>query len=159
VTSLSPPASALAALASGEASLADALDLSPAVIEQLVDKAMGLAKYGKLDQASKLLSDLALVDRRSAMLPLLLGTIRATAADHDGALAAYDEAIARDERGASSKRFRAEALMLRARSALAVGDAATAREDLRHAAAADVEELSVAARTLLKTMEDDDAHS
>ncbi|MEQ8275313.1 MAG: hypothetical protein RMA76_37155 [Deltaproteobacteria bacterium] len=150
--------SILSDVASGAVSLADVVGAQPEVLDQLVDKAMGLAKYGKLDEASKLLSDLTWFDRRSAMLPLLLGTVRATAADHEGAVAAYGEALAREEASPSSAAFRAELWMLRARSALALQDRATAEQDLRLAAAAGAD-VSEAAAGLLRAMEGADEDS
>lgn len=151
--------SILADVASGAVGLADVVGASPRILEQLVDKALGLARYGKLDEASKLLSDLALFDRRSAMLPLLLGTVRATANDHAGAVLAYGEALAREDAAPSSTRFRAELWLLRARSALALEDRVTAQQDLRLAVAADVDDLSATAAGMLHALEGTDADS
>ncbi len=151
--------SILADVASGAVGLADVAGASPRILEQLVDKALGLAQYGKLDEAAKLLSDLALFDRRSAMLPLLLGTVRATAEDHEGAVLAYDEALEREAAAPSSPRFRAELWLLRARSALARADRVTAEQDLRLAAAAEVDGVSETAASMLRAMEGaTDAH-
>jgi tetratricopeptide (TPR) repeat protein len=117
---------ALRAIGRGDLSLAEALGLSRQGLDLLLDKAQGLIRFDKLDEAEKLLVDLTRVDGRSPYPPFLLGALLATRGRHDEAIAAYDDA----HRRAHDPALRAlddRIQLCRASSLLAVGDAFSAR--------------------------------
>src|SRR5262245_34510020 len=82
----------LLALGRGDISLADALGMKRQVLDLMLEKALGLVDYGKLDQAETELDRLSLVDGRSPLPAFALGALRAERGDHTGAVDAYREA-------------------------------------------------------------------
>jgi predicted Zn-dependent protease len=137
----SSPALELAALFEqlgvGGVSLADVLRLDRDALAQLVDRALALAAAGRADAAEALLVRLVQVDAASAMLPYLLGAVRAEAGRHAEALEACQEALRRDAARAETAAFRAEVLLLLGRTQLSLHDAEAARATLEAAAAVD----------------------
>lgn len=107
-------------VARGETSLGGIIGFSPAVVEQLVEQALGLAEAGRSEEAEGLLARLALVEADSPLLPLLLGTVRAAAGRHEAAVAAYDEALERHVRAGGHARFEVEVRLLKGRALLAL---------------------------------------
>lgn len=85
-------------ISSGEVSLAQVLGMNPQIFDKLTDKALGLVQHGKLDDAERLLADLARVDGVSPVLPFYLGACRATQQNARGAVEAYGEGLLRAER-------------------------------------------------------------
>ncbi len=115
----SPPselAELLDDLGPGQSSLADLLDLDPAVLEQLVERALALGEAGKYDEAEGLLDQLCKVDHKSAMLSFVLASVRAERGHTQSALEAAQDALRRDElyRDGPTEAFRSEVLALEA---------------------------------------------
>lgn len=139
-------------LSRGEVSLASVLGMSPKVGEQLVEQALGLAEAGRLSDAETLLTQLALVESESPLLPMLLGTVRAEQGAFEAAAAAYDEALERHVRSAGHARFENEVRLLRARALMAMGRRDDAQVDLLLAAVGSDREVARGAQALLTGM-------
>ncbi len=139
-------------VACGETSLAAILGVSPEVGEQLVEQALGLAEAGRLEEAEALLTQLALVEAQSPLLPMLLGTVRAEQGAFEAAAAAYDEALERHVRSAGHARFENEVRLLRARAHMAMGQREEAQVDLLLASVGPDAEISRGAQALLTGM-------
>lgn len=94
----------------GQSSLADVLNLDPAVLEQLVDRALALAGAGKYDEAEALLTQLCKVDHKSAMLSFILASVLAERSHNEAALEAAQDALRRDQlyREGPTEAFQAE---------------------------------------------------
>lgn len=136
----------------GQAGLGALLGMSPRVQAQLVEQALGLAEAGRLDDAESMLTQLALVEADSAILPMLLGTIRAERGEYLAAAAAFDEALDRNVRSGGHARFEAEVRLLRARALMAVGRKEDAQVDLLLAAVGPDVEVARGAQALLTGM-------
>lgn len=122
----------LAEVGSGQLSLADVLGLERQALELMLDKALGLAKFGKLDDAEAELERLSVVDAHWPLAPLALGAVRAEQRRFEPAVAAYREAEARAARlGAPT--IEGKASLCRGHAHVALGDGESARAALRRA--------------------------
>lgn len=136
---------------SGQVSLAQALGLHPKILDKLTDKASGLVQHGKLDEAEKLLADLANVDNTSPVLPFLLGACRVKKQDLVGATTAYGEGLIRAERiGFTTMVPRVR--ICRAQAFLELGKLDEARADLAAVAAGTDAALAKEARAALERL-------
>lgn len=120
--------------ARGELTVAESIGLHPFVLDKLADRANGLVRLGKLDEAERLLVDLARVDGLSPVLPFMLGACRVKQKDLTGAVDAYGEGLRRAEKvgfDAMIPRVR----ICRARALLDLGQIDAARDDLAAVAA------------------------
>lgn len=139
----------IAQIARGEVSLASLLGMSPGVGDQLVEQALGLAEAGRLAEAEALLTELALVEAQSPLLPCLLGSVRAERGRYEAAILAYDEALERHVRAGGHARFEGELRLLRGRAQLALGRRDDAQVDLLLAAAGTTGSVAKGAQALL----------
>src|SRR4051812_9097544 len=85
----------LEAMGRGDLSLADAFGMKRQVLDMLLEKALGLAKFGKHEQAEIELARLTAVDGHSPMAPFALGAIRAERKTYALAIEAYEQAESR----------------------------------------------------------------
>lgn len=134
--------------------LAEVLALRPQILAQLVDHALARAEYGRHQEAEELLEAIGSVDTRSAIIPFLLGTVRASCGDHAGAVLAYTESLSRDLAVTADPNLRAEALLLRAQANLQLDRVLVAREDLELAAQSALEHVQSVAQASLGALEE-----
>lgn len=130
----------------GEASLAEALDLHPAVIGLLVERAIGLMNAGQLAEAEQLFVDLSNVDNLEPMIPFLLGACRAEGNEFPGAVEAYTEALNRLRGDGSTLAQRL--LLCRSWALLEMGCVEEARRDLAVASTGEDADLAKQAEAL-----------
>ncbi len=130
--SLANAVAGLREVGAGELSLADVLGLERQVLDLMLDKALGLAKFGKFEEAEAELERLSLVDAHWPLAPLALGAVLAEQRRFEPAVTAYREAEARASRlGAPT--IEGKASLCRGHAHVALGDAESARAALRRA--------------------------
>ncbi|MFO0722155.1 MAG: hypothetical protein U1E65_00140 [Myxococcota bacterium] len=142
----------LTAAGSGAISLADVLGMKRQVLDVLLDKAIGLANFGKLEQAENELDRLHQVDGRSPLPAFALGAVRAERKNFEGALEAYREAERRAEALAWSAMVGKVALCL-GHAHLALGERAEAELALARAEARGEPAVQETARAMLRAIE------
>jgi tetratricopeptide (TPR) repeat protein len=142
----------LEALGRGDLSLADALGMQRQVLDLLLDKALGLAKYGKHDQAEAELVRLSSVDGHSPMPPFALGALRAERKHYAPAVEAYLEAESRAER-ARMRPLEGRIALCRGHAAMMLGDKDGARAALHVAASRGDPAIAADAAKLIQVLE------
>jgi predicted Zn-dependent protease len=96
LSALTSTANVLDGLASGALSTAAVLGLTPEHVDALVEQALRQAEHGAVDDAVELLSALARVVPKRAVLPLLIGHLELERGRPGAALVAYAEAARRN---------------------------------------------------------------
>ena len=125
------------AIADARGSALSWLSLSQRGLDGLVEKALVLAEADQLPDAIRIMEDLVIAERSSALIPFLLGTLYAAAKDSRAAALIYTEALNRSARAGGSASFAAEVQLMRAREWLRLGALDAAVEDLQAAGSSD----------------------
>lgn len=126
------PLSLIAKISRGEVDLARALELEPAILERLVERARGMIAHHKRDEGIALLEQLAKVCNRTASLPFMLGAALDEGGDHQRAHAAYDQAITRAIKNGDAALLQKARFCL-GRNAIALDRLSAARTELERA--------------------------
>ena len=142
----------LEAMGRSDVSLADALGMTRQVLDVLLEKALGLAQFGKYEQAEAELMQLTSVDGFSPFPPFALGAMRAQRQKYELAIDAYGTA---EERAAKFglAHLTGRIALCRGHAAMMLGDAVHARSAFELAVVRGDPAIAEDAVNLLKSVE------